>query len=118
MSRIESTVQDLIGLGCQKYCDPGPGKGAISTGLSAQGRAVIGVEAPWANASDFPWADEHGIKIYYEEFFTGDLKRIGSAVDCFVLAHCIAHFRFSPYVLFKKIHDALPGGGVIFTSPQ
>lgn len=85
-------------------------------GLSAQGRTVIGVEAPWANANDFPWAEKHGIKIHYEEFFTGDLGRVGSDVDCFILAHCIAHFRFSPYVLFKKIHDALPAGGHFYLS--
>ena len=114
--RIEQTIQDLIRIGPRKYCDLGPGKGAISLGLKQAGKNVIGVEAPWANPEHFTWAEAAGIKIHREEFFTGDLSRVDPEVDCFILAHCIAHFRFSPYVLFRKIHDALPSGGHFYLS--
>lgn len=116
MSRIASTAQDLVGLGCRKYCDLGPGKGAIAKKLREAGKEVIGVEAPWANPNDFPWASQIGVKLYYEEFFTGDFSKVDTDVDCYILAHCIAHFRFSPYILFKKIHDALPSGGYFYLS--
>jgi SAM-dependent methyltransferase len=116
MSRIDSTIQDLVALERRKYCDLGPGKGAISLGLKNAGRSVIGVEAPWANPEDFAWAKDKGITVHREEFFTGDLSRIDPEVDCFILAHCIAHFRFSPYILFQKIHAALPSGGMFYLS--
>lgn len=116
MSRIDSTIQDLLSLDRRKYCDLGPGKGAIALGLKKAGRDVIGVEAPWANPENFAWAVPNGITIYREEFFTGDFSRLDRDVDCFILAHSIAHFRFSPYILLRKIHDALPSGGVFYLS--
>ena len=116
MSRIEATVNDLIGLDRVRYCDLGPGKGAISIGLRKQGRQVVAVEAPWANPENFSWARDHEITVHSQEFFTGELAKLNLNADCFILAHCIAHFRFSPYLLFKKVFDALPSGGHFYLS--
>lgn len=115
-TRIQRTVDDLVGLDRSKYCELGPGRGGISLGLQKAGRRVIGVEAPWANEEHFAWARQAGITLHREEFFTGDLSCIDQEVDCFILAHCIAHFRFSPYVLFSKIFQALPSGGMFYLS--
>lgn len=116
MSRIQSTIDELLALPCRTYCDLGPGRGALSIGLKKAGRTVVSVEAPWANKENFSWAEEHGIPLYSQEFFTGDLGVIKEPVDCYILAHSIAHFRFSPYVLFEKIHRALPVGGYFYLS--
>ena len=73
MSRIEATVNDLIGLDRVRYCDLGPGKGAISIGLRKQGRQVVAVEAhsrAWGRrARDFvPWLS----------WFNGKTQRAGA----------------------------------------
>lgn len=84
--------------------------------LHKANKAVVAVEAPWAAELNRAWSTEIGIKLYQQDFFTGDLSVIEESVDCFILAHCIAHFRFSPYILFAKIHDALPRGGYFYLS--
>ena len=114
--RIDATIAELAALPCTTYCDMGPGYGYISMGLKQRGYQVVAVDAPWANAEHFSWAKEHDVRIYSEEFFTGDLGVIDEPVDCFILAHSIAHFRFSPYILFKKIYEALPAGGFFYLS--
>ncbi|MGV9011915.1 MAG: class I SAM-dependent methyltransferase [Flavobacteriales bacterium] len=114
--RYAATISDLAALQCRTYCELGPGIGKISIGLKQHGFEVVAVEAPWANAENFTWGKEHGVRIYAQEFFTGDLCVIEEPVDCFILAHAIAHFRFSPYVLFNKIFEALPPGGFFYLS--
>ncbi len=115
-SRYIDTISDLAALQCKTYCDLGPGLGEISIGLKQRGLEVVAVDAPWANAEHFAWSNANGVRIYAQEFFTGDLSVIEEPVDCFILAHSIAHFRFSPYVLFKKIFAALPPGGFFYLS--
>lgn len=115
-SRYADTIRELVGLKCNTYCDLGPGLGQISIGLRQLGLQVVAVDAPWANAEHFAWSNAHGVRIYAQEFFTGDLGVIEEPVDCFILAHSIAHFRFSPFILFKKIFDALPPGGFFYLS--
>ncbi len=114
--RIEKTIEDLHRLKAKRYCELGPGKGQISIGLKKAGNEVICVEAPWAVEANKIWAKENDVKMYLFEFFTGDFGSIEEDVDCFFLAHAIAHFRFSPYILFRKIYDSLPSGGYFYIS--
>jgi len=114
--RIEKTIEDLAGLNANQYCELGPGQGAITKGLKAGGKNIMAVEAPWATEQNKAWAKEADVKLYLFEFFTGDFGQISEEVDCFFLAHAIAHFRFSPYILFKKIFDKLPSGGYFYVS--
>lgn len=101
MDRIEATVGDLTKLNKTMYCELGPGDGPISLGLKKRGKHVIAVEAPWALEQNKKWAKDNNVNLYLIEFFTGDLKKIVEPVDCFILAHAIAHFRFTPHILFK-----------------
>ncbi len=114
--RYQNTIQDLQDLDRATYCELGPGRGVISLGLQAKGKKVVTVEAPWAVEENKAWAEENGINMYLFEFFTGDFSLIKDDVDCFILAHAIAHFRFSPYILFDKIYNALPSGGMFYLS--
>lgn len=114
--RIENTRNDLVALNASLYCDLGPGSGHLSLGLRKAGKNVIAVEAPWAATENKVWAKENDVKLYFIEFFTGDFNQISEHVDCFILAHSIAHFRFSPYLLFQKIYDKLPSGGRFYLS--
>ncbi len=115
--RIKNSVDDIVGLNAKVYCDLGPGEdGLLSRQLNERGVRSVAVEAPWAQAVNLSWAKEKGIRIYLQEFFTGDLSVIEEPVDCFILAHCIAHFRFSPYILMRKLYAALPSGGYMFLS--
>jgi len=115
--RIRNSVDDIVALKAKMYCELGPGEdGLLSRQLRARGVPSIAVEAPWAQEVNMAWAKELGVRIYLQEFFTGDLSVIEEPVDCFILAHCIAHFRFSPYILMRKLYDALPSGGYMFLS--
>ena len=114
--RIERTIDDLVKLNKSVYCDLGPGKGLISRGLKEKGKSVVAIEAPWAREANKVWARENNIPMYFLEFFTGDFSSVKEDVDCFILAHAIAHFRFSPYILFEKIYNKLPVGGMFYLS--
>lgn len=116
MNRVEKTIDDLIELDKSQYCDLGPGKGIIALGLKAANKNVVAVEAPWASEENKSWARISETKIYFQEFFTGDFSLIEEEIDCFILAHSIAHFRYSPYILFKKVYDLLPKGGLFYLS--
>lgn len=113
--RIKNSVDDIVSLKANVYCELGPGEdGLLSRQLSGHGVKSVAVEAPWAQEVNMAWAKELGIRIYLQEFFTGDLSVIEEPVDCFILTHCIAHFRFSPYILMRKLYDALPSGGYMY----
>ncbi|MEO8590155.1 MAG: methyltransferase domain-containing protein [Flavobacteriales bacterium] len=115
--RVANNVADLIGLDAACYAELGPGPGGgLAIMLKEKGRHVIAVESPWAADVNKAWARETGVPIYFEDFFVGDLSVIKEKVDCFVIAHCIAHFRFSPYLLFQQLYDRLPSGGHLFLS--
>ena len=114
--RIENTINDLIKIDKSIYCDLGPGQGNVSIKLKDQKKDVIAVEASWAREENKIWGKENSIPIYIIEFFTGDFSVIKENVDCFILAHSIAHFRYSPYILFQKIYDKLPKGGIFYLS--
>lgn len=113
--RIKNSVDDIVGLKASMYCELGPGEGGLlSRMLHERGVKSVAVEAPWAQEVNMSWAKELGIPLYLQEFFTGDLSVIKERVDCFILTHCIAHFRFSPYILMRKLYDALPSGGYMY----
>ncbi|NNC83575.1 MAG: class I SAM-dependent methyltransferase [Flavobacteriales bacterium] len=115
--RIQRTIEDLVSLNADCYCELGPGTGGvISLGLKEKGQNIITVEAPWAKEANKAWAAENDVKMYLFEFFTGDFDSIEEEVDCFFLAHAIAHFRFSPYIFFEKIYNKLPSGGYFYLS--
>ncbi len=115
--RIKNSVDDIVALKANMYCELGPGEnGLLSRMLHERGVRSVAVEAPWAQRVNMAWAEELGIPLYLQEFFTGDLAVIKEPVDCFILTHCIAHFRFSPYILMRKLYEALPSGGYMFLS--
>lgn len=115
--RIGNNVRDILALDSRCYCELGPGRdGLVSLALKKAGREVVAVEAPWAQDANKDWAEPNGVRLYLQDLFTGDLSVIEEKVDCFILAHCIAHFRFSPYILFRKLHALLPSGGHFYLS--
>ncbi len=114
--RLNHTKNDLVALNAKLYCDLGPGIGTLSLLLKKEHKDVLAVEAPWALNENKEWADKNNIKMYFLEFFTGDFSQIAEPVDCFILAHSIAHFRFSPYLLFEKVYNKLPSGGRFYLS--
>lgn len=115
--RLENAQKDLLKLNKTIYCDLGPGKGGeLSIELKNNNKEVIAVEAPWASPDNKSWAQKNDIKMYLLEFFTGDFNIIKEDVDCFILIHSIAHFRYSPYLLFEKIYNKLPKGGLFYLS--
>lgn len=117
MDRIKETIDELAALNKSQYCELGPGSGGtLSLGLKEKGKNIIAMEAPWANEENISWARENDIPIYLMEFFTGDFSTVKEPVDCFFLAHAIAHFRFVPHILFKKVYDSLPKGGLFYVS--
>ncbi|MEZ4937839.1 MAG: class I SAM-dependent methyltransferase [Crocinitomicaceae bacterium] len=116
MNRIDRSIEDLVSLGKNTYCDLGPGEGILSVGLKNKGKQVVAVEAPWAREENKSWAKVNNVPIHFIEFFTGDFSQITEDVDCFILAHAIAHFRFSPYILLEKIYNKLPSGGYFYLS--
>ncbi|MDF2437013.1 MAG: hypothetical protein K0Q95_1389 [Bacteroidota bacterium] len=115
-NRLDETFNDLMSLNVKTYCDLGPGKGYLSKKLKNANKEVLAVDAPWARFGAHDWAKEIDIKMYFIEFFTGDFNQIQEKVDCFILAHSIAHYRFSPYLLFEKIYNKLPSGGYFYLS--
>lgn len=116
MDRIKATANDLLQLNKKQYCELGPGEGQISLLLKENNKDIIAVEAPWALEKNKKWAVDNHVKLYLMEFFTGDFSQIQEDVDCFYLAHAIAHFRYNPHILFKKIYDKLPLGGNFYLS--
>jgi 2-polyprenyl-3-methyl-5-hydroxy-6-metoxy-1,4-benzoquinol methylase len=116
MKRLENAMDDLIGLNKNVYCDLGPGRGYISMKLKEKNKEVVAVEAPWVKPEYKSWAQKHDIKMYDLEFFSGDFSQIQENVDCFILIHSIAHFKHSPYLLFEKIYNKLPKGGLFYLS--
>ena len=114
--RKSRTVQDLLDLNVKTYCELGPGHGEISCQLKAKGKEAVAVEGPWLQDREPAWVKENGVRMYYGEFFTTDLGMIEEEVDCFILAHAIAHFRRPPHLLLKKVWDKLPSGGYFYLS--
>lgn len=117
LSREKNTVADLLKLNVASYCDLGPGNsGYISLSLKEQNKNVVALDAPWDSVSGVEWAQKAGIKFYFSEFFTQGLDCIEENIDCFILAHSIAHFRHPPQILFEKIYNKLPKGGYFYLS--
>lgn len=112
-----NTVNDLLKLDAKQYCDLGPGNnGYISLALKENKKNVIALDAPWDSVRGVEWADKANIKFYFSEFFTQGLDCIEEPVDCFILAHSIAHFRHPPQILFENIYKKLPPGGYFYLS--
>jgi hypothetical protein len=115
--RYENTLNDLLSLNVNNYCELGPGAGEISIALKNKGKKVSALEAPWEFESRTAWAGPHGINVYPGEFFSSDFKEaIREPVECFSLIHCIAHLRFPPHLVFKQAYAKLEKGGYFYLS--
>ena len=115
--RYKNTLEDLIKLKAQSYCELGPGRGELSIALKKANKNICALEAPWEFESRTAWANEQNIEVYKGEFFTADFsKAISKKIDCFSLVHCIAHFRFPPQLVFKQIFNKLEKGGYFYLS--
>lgn len=115
--RYKNTINDLLKLNADLYCDLGPGAGEIAIALKNADKRIIGVEAPWEFEERTKWAKAKGITIYKGEFFESDFEEIiPDKVNCFSLIHAIAHLRFPPHILFEKIYNKLERGGYFYLS--
>jgi len=115
--RYKNTLQDLLDLGVENYCELGPGAGEISIALRQKGKNICAVEAPWEFEQRTSWAAPNKIKVFKGEFFTSNFKEVVSEkVDCFTLIHCIAHFRFPPHLVLKNAFNKLEKGGYFYLS--
>jgi SAM-dependent methyltransferase len=115
--RYKNTLNDLLKLNVDTYCELGPGDGQISIALKKSGKNIIAVEAPWEFEERTKWKLEHEIKVYPGEFFTTDFSTlIKEEVDCFTLIHCIVHLRFPPHLVLKNAYKKLKQGGYFYLS--
>ncbi|HOZ86661.1 MAG TPA: methyltransferase domain-containing protein [Bacteroidia bacterium] len=117
VTRYENTLNDLVNLNVNNYCELGPGRGEISIALKQKGKNVCALEAPWDFENRTSWAKPNGINVFPGEFFTSDFKKIiTEKVDCFTLIHCIAHLRFPPQIVFEQVYNKLEKGGYFYLS--
>lgn len=114
--RLNNSLQDLLELNSNQYCDLGAGYGEIPIGLKHANKKVIVVESVWNEYLIQKWGNENSIKYYIKDFFLDDFSFFAEDVDCFILTHCIAHFHLPPQVLFEKIYNKLPKGGFFYLS--
>lgn len=115
--RYENTLNDLLSLGVNYYCELGPGRGEISIALKNAGKNICALEAPWEFEKRTSWAKQHNISVYPGEFFSTDFsKAIPDKVECFTLIHCIAHLRFPPHIVLKQAYNKLEKGGYFYLS--
>lgn len=113
--RLETTVQDLVDLGVENYCDLGSGYGAVPIGLKNAGKNVTFIESEWNQYILKDWADgEFDYKI--KDFLLDDINVFDHEIQCFSLVHCVAHFHLPPQILFEKIYEILPEGGYFYLS--
>jgi 2-polyprenyl-3-methyl-5-hydroxy-6-metoxy-1,4-benzoquinol methylase len=116
--RYKNTLNDLLSLNASSYCELGPGRGEISIALKNNGKNICAIEAPWDFENRTTWARENNIDVYPGEFFSDDIGELlnSKQIDCFILVHAIAHFRFPPQILFRKVYDKLENGGFFYLS--
>lgn len=116
--RYQNTLNDLISLDANSYCELGPGGGEIAIKLKESGKNVCCIEAPWEFEQRTAWAKEQGIEIFPGEFFSHNFEDSfpERKIDCFSLIHSIAHFRFPPHLLFEKVYKKLDSGGHFYLS--
>ncbi len=115
--RYENTLNDLLALKASSYCELGPGAGEISIALKQDKKNICALEAPWDFENRTHWAVPNNIKVFKGEFFTTNFREaITEKVDCFMLIHCIAHFRFPPHLVLKQAFDKLEKGGYFYLS--
>jgi len=115
--RYQNTINDLVQLNANCYCDLGPGSGEIVKGLKDHNKNVIALESPWDFENRTAWKKQYGVTVYKGDFFTTNFSEvIKEKVDCFSLIHCIAHLRFPPQLLFEQIYNKLEPGGYFYLS--
>jgi hypothetical protein len=115
--RYKNTLNDLLELNTDNYCELGPGSGEISIGLKNNNKHVCALEAPWDFENRTTWAKKENIKVYSGEFFTCNFSEtIKEKVNCFSLIHCIAHLRFPPHLVLKQAFNKLEKGGYFYLS--
>ena len=115
--RYKNTIQDLIDLKVESYCELGPGGGEVSIEMKNKGQKICALEAPWDFEKRTAWAKEHGINVYSGEFFSCNFSEtIKERVNCFTLIHCIAHLRFPPHIVLKQAYNKLEKGGYFYLS--
>ncbi|MEX1002111.1 MAG: methyltransferase domain-containing protein [Crocinitomicaceae bacterium] len=114
--RLNNTLNDLLELDAKMYCDLGPGYGEIPIGLKEAGKDVVFIESEWNEFLVKKWAPESGINYYIKDFLMDDFDFFEEDIDCFSLAHVIAHFHIPPQVLMEKVYKKLPEGGYFYIS--
>tara|TARA_B100000795_G_scaffold205792_1_gene159292 strand:- start:8074 stop:8760 length:687 start_codon:yes stop_codon:yes gene_type:complete len=115
--RYKNTLEDLLSLKVNSYCDLGPGRGETAIELKKAGKNVSVLEAPWDFETRTSWAPENNITAYKGDFFTTVFNEtIHENIDCFSLIHAIAHFRFPPQLLLEQVFKKLKSGGYFYLS--
>ena len=114
--RLTNSINDLLGLKVESYCDLGPDNGFIPLSLSKKGKKVSCIEGPYEFDKRTSWKKGTGITVYKGEFFSSCINDlIKEKIQCFSLIHAIAHFRF-PHILFKQIYNKLEPKGYFYLS--
>ena len=117
LTRYKNTINDLLELGVNDYCDLGPGKGEIAIKLKQKGKNVCCLEAPWDFQNRTRWSKKHEINVFKGEFFSSSFQKvINQKVQCFSLVHAIAHFRFPPHIVLKEAYNKLEKNGYFYLS--
>ena len=115
--RYKNTLNDLLDLGVNDYCDLGPGRGQIAIELKNKGKNICCLEAPWDFKNRTSWSKDHEINVYKGEFFSSSFKKvINQNIQCFSLIHAIAHFRFPPHIILKEAYNKLENNGYFYLS--
>jgi SAM-dependent methyltransferase len=115
--RYKNTLNDLLDLGVNDYCDLGPGRGQIAIELKNKGKNICCLEAPWDFKNRTSWSKNHEINVYKGEFFSSSFKKvINQNIQCFSLIHAIAHFRFPPHIILKEAYNKLENNGYFYLS--
>ena len=115
--RYKNTVNDLLNLGVNDYCDLGPGRGEIAVALKNKGKNICCLEAPWDFENRTNWSKDHEINVFKGEFFSSSFQKvIDQNVQCFSLVHAIAHFRFPPHIVLKEAYNKLDKNGYFYLS--
>ena len=115
--RYKNTVNDLLDLGVNDYCDLGPGRGEIAIELKNKGKNICCLEAPWDFENRTSWNKDYEINIFKGEFFSSSFQKvIDQNVQCFSLIHAIAHFRLPPHIVLKEAYNKLEKNGYFYLS--
>ena len=74
--RYKNTVNDLLNLGVNDYCDLGPGRGEIAVALKNKGNNICWLEAPWDFEDRTNWSKDYEINVLRVSFFLLHFKKL------------------------------------------